>query len=177
MAGHSPSGFSDRVQNAWFYQLWQVVQVLKLQSSPRPSHYHHHVWLLVWCSFYEMCWFYARCNGTHTFQKVKLLSHQSTEYLPKSLGDNQDFFWQMWDEPLCSFWSAMTFPWNSPMDVVFAQSLSYCWFMNTDLNQRVSTKRRNSDAFRVTATRWRFGSAAAILGWKFQLDNVTDIQK
>ncbi len=93
MAGHSPSGYSDRVQNSWFHQLWQVVQVLKLQSSPRPSHYLHHVWLLVLSSFYEiMCWFYARCNGTHTFQKVKLLSHQSIEYLPKSLGDNQDIF-------------------------------------------------------------------------------------
>ncbi len=34
-------------------------------------------------------------NGTHTFQKVQLLSHQSTEYLPKSLGDNQDIFCQM----------------------------------------------------------------------------------
>ncbi len=62
------------------------------QSSPRPSH-NHHVWLLVWCSFYEMlCWFYARCNETHTFQKVQLLSHQSTQYLPKSLGDNLDIF-------------------------------------------------------------------------------------
>ncbi len=98
MAGHSTSGFSDRVQNSWFHQLWQVVQVLKLQSSSRPSHYHHYVWLLVWCSFYEMlCWFYVRCNGTHTLQKVQLLSHQSTEYLPKSLGDNQYIFWQMWD--------------------------------------------------------------------------------
>ncbi len=37
--------------------------------------------------FYEiMYWFYARCNGTHTFQKVQLLSHQSLAYLPKSLG-------------------------------------------------------------------------------------------
>ncbi len=113
MAGHSPSGFSDRVQNSWFCQLWQVVQVLKLQSSWRPSHYHHNVWLLVWCSFYEMlCWFYARCNGTCTFQKVQLLSHQFTEYLPKSLGDNQDFFWQMWDEPVCYFWSAVAFAWE-----------------------------------------------------------------
>ncbi len=25
-------------------------------------------------------------------------------------------------------------PWNSPMNAVFAQSLSYCWIMNTDLN-------------------------------------------
>ncbi len=89
-AGHSPSGFYERVQNSWFHQLCKVPQTLKLQSIPKPSHYHHHVWLLVWCSFYEiLCWFYARCNGTHTFQKVKCLSHQSTEYLPKSLGNNQ----------------------------------------------------------------------------------------
>uniref|UniRef100_A0A672LZE6 TNF superfamily member 13 n=1 Tax=Sinocyclocheilus grahami TaxID=75366 RepID=A0A672LZE6_SINGR len=56
-----------------------------------------------------LCWFYARCNGTHTFQKVQLLSHESTECLPKSLGNNQDIFWQMRDEPLCSFWSAVAF--------------------------------------------------------------------
>ncbi len=61
----------DRVQNSCFHQLWKVVQVLKL----RPAHYHHHVWLLIWC-----VGFYARCNGTRTFQKVQLLSHQSTEY-------------------------------------------------------------------------------------------------
>ncbi len=127
--------FLIRVQNSWFHQLWQVTQVLKLQSSPRPSHYLHHVWLLVWCSFYEMlCWFYARCNGTHTFQKVQLLSHQSTEYLPKSLGDHQDIFWQMWNEPLCSFWSAVAFALELSHGCLFAQSLSYCWIMNTDLN-------------------------------------------
>ncbi len=104
---HNPSVLEFEVTNWW---LDILLQVLKLQSSPRPSHYHHHVWLLVWCSFYEMlCWFYTRCNGTHTFQKVQLLFHQSTEYLPKSLGDNQDIFWQMWDEPLSSFWSAMAF--------------------------------------------------------------------
>ncbi len=79
------------------------------------------------------CWFYARCNGTRTFQKVQLLSHQSTEYLPKSLGDNQDIFWQMCDEPLCSFWSAVAFALELPMDAVFAQTLSYCWIMNTDI--------------------------------------------
>ncbi len=50
-----------------------------------------------------LCWFYARCNGTHTFQKV--------------------IFGQQW-----------LLSWNSPMDAVFAQSLSYCWIMNTDLN-------------------------------------------
>ncbi len=42
--------------------------------------------------FYEtLCWFYARYNRTQTFQKDQHLSHQSTEYLPKGLGDNQDF--------------------------------------------------------------------------------------
>ncbi len=82
-----------------------------------------------------VCWFYVRCNGTHTFQKVQLLSHQFTEYLPKSLyRNNQDIFWQMWDKPLCSFWWVSGFCLGTPMDAVFAQSLSYCWIMNTDLN-------------------------------------------
>ncbi len=76
-----------------------------------------------------LCWFYARCNRTHTFQIVQLLSYQSTEYLPKSLWDNQDIFWQIWDESLWGFFGQ-----HSPMDAVFAQSLSYCWIMNTDLN-------------------------------------------
>ncbi len=36
MAGHSPSGFSVEVQNSWFHQLWQVVQVLKTITLPPP---------------------------------------------------------------------------------------------------------------------------------------------
>ncbi len=134
MAGHSPSGFSDRVQNSWFHQLWQVIQVLKLQSSLRPSHYHHHhqVWLFLWCSFYEMlCWFYTRCNGTRTFQKVQLLSHQSTEYLPKSLGDNQDIFWQMWDKTLCFFLVSSgfclgTLPWMTFLTQTLIEASEAC---------------------------------------------------
>ncbi len=77
-----------------------------------PDHYTTTTMFDCWYDvlFHEILyWFYARCNGTHTFQKVQLLSHQSTEYLPKSLGDNQYIFWQMWDKPLCSFWSAMAF--------------------------------------------------------------------
>ncbi len=120
--------YCDIVQNSWFHQLWQVIQVLKLQSSPRPSHCHHHVWLLVWCSFYEMlCWFYARHN--------QLLSHQSTEYLPKSLGDNQDNFFDKCETSFLDlFGQQWLLPWISPMNAVFAQSLSYCWIVNTDLN-------------------------------------------
>ncbi len=80
-----------------------------------------------------LCWFYARCNGTLTFQKVQILSHQSTKYLPKSLGDYQDIFWQMWG--LCVvFGHQWLLPWKSPMDVIFAQSFSSCWIMKTDLN-------------------------------------------
>ncbi len=110
MTGHCPSGFFGRQQNSWFHLSQQVFQVLKQQNSPRPSHYHHHILLLVWCSFSEMlCYFYARCNGTHTFQKVQFLSRQSTEYFPKSLGDHQDVFWLNWDELLCSFCSAAVF--------------------------------------------------------------------
>ncbi len=49
----------------------------------------------------------------------------STEYLPKSLGDNQDIFGKC--ETSCVFFGEQwLLPWNSPMDAVFAQSLSYC---------------------------------------------------
>ncbi len=82
-----------------------------------------------------LCWSYARCNGTHTLQKVQLLSHQSTEYLPKSLGHNQDIFFGKCETSLCVlFGQQCLLPWNSPMDAVFSQSLSYCWIMSTDLN-------------------------------------------
>ncbi len=83
--------------------------------------------------FMECCVGFTPDVTGHTFQKVHILSYQSTEYLPESLGDNQDIFWQMWDEPFCSFWSAMAFALELSY-VVFAQYLSYCWIMNTDLN-------------------------------------------
>ncbi len=89
MAGHCPSGFFGRQQNSWFHLSQQVFQVLKQHNSPRPSHYHHHTLLLVWCSFSEMlCYFYARCNGTHTFQKVQLLSRVFSQ---KSWGSSRCF--------------------------------------------------------------------------------------
>ncbi len=74
-------------------------------------------WLLVWCSFYEMlCWFYAKCNGTHTFQK--LLSHQSI--CPKVLGIIKIFFcFGKCETSLCAlFGQQWLLPWNSTMDVV-----------------------------------------------------------
>ncbi len=63
---------------------------------------HHTTTTIFYCwydvLFLKCCYFYTRCNGTHTFQKVQLLSRQSTEYFPKILGDHQDVFWQNWDE-------------------------------------------------------------------------------
>ncbi|XP_054631665.1 acyl-CoA 6-desaturase isoform X2 [Dunckerocampus dactyliophorus] len=46
-SGHSPSGSFGRQQNSWFHLSQQVFQVLKQQNSPRPSHYYHHILLLV----------------------------------------------------------------------------------------------------------------------------------
>ncbi len=73
-----------------------IMASLKLQSSP--DHQTTTTMFDCWNDvlFMKCCVdFNPRCNGTHTFQKVQLLSHRSTEYLPKSLGDNQDIFWQM----------------------------------------------------------------------------------
>ncbi len=54
-------------------------------SRPGPETDHHMTTTMFDCwydvLFIMLCWFYARSNGTHTFQKVQLLSHQSTEYL------------------------------------------------------------------------------------------------
>ena len=73
---------------------WQVTPVLKQHSSPRPSH-NHHARLLLWCCCNEMPHqFYARCNRTHTRISIQSLV-------------NQKVAWQMQDEPLCSFWSAL----------------------------------------------------------------------
>lgn len=36
--------------------------------------------------------FHTRHNGTQTCQNVLLLSHQSSEYFPRSLGEHQDDF-------------------------------------------------------------------------------------
>ncbi len=65
-------------------------------SNPGPED-HHTTTTVFDCWYYEMlCWFYARCTGhTHTFHKVQLLSHQSTECLPKILGIIKIFFWQI----------------------------------------------------------------------------------
>lgn len=84
---------SGRDQNSWFLLRCQVIQTWSCNVSlghPLPSSC-----LSVGKLFFLLkCYvsFYIGCNGTHTFQKFKLLSHQSTKYFPQSLGDNQNFF-------------------------------------------------------------------------------------
>ncbi len=131
-AGNSPSECYDRVQNSWFHQLWQVVQVLKLQGSPRPSHYHHHVWLLVWCYFFMKCCVGFPPDVTGHTPSYCPISPQNI--CPKVLGIIKIFFGKC-ERSLCVlFGQQWLFPWHSPMDAVFVQSLSYCWIMDTDLN-------------------------------------------
>ncbi len=53
---------------------------------------------------------------------------------PKFLGIIKIFFGKC-ETSLCGlFGQQWLLPWNSPMDAVFAQHLSYCWIMNSDLN-------------------------------------------
>ncbi len=135
MAGHSPSESSDRVQNLWFHQLWQFFLVLKLQSCPRLPHYHH-VWLLVWCSFYmKWCVGFTPDVIGHTPSKKFNFCHISPQNIwPKVLGIIKIYFGKCEMRLCVLFDQQWILPWNSPMDAVFAQSLSYCWIMNTNLN-------------------------------------------
>ncbi len=127
MAGHCPSGFSDRVQNSWFHQLWQVVQVLKLQSSPRPSHYH---------TMFD-CWYdvlFMKCcvgftpdvTGHTPSKKLNFCLISPQNICPKVLGIIKIFFGKCETSLCVLFGQQWLLPWNSPMDAVFAQSLSYC---------------------------------------------------
>ncbi len=53
---------------------------------------------------------------------------------PKILGIIKIIFGKCETSLCVLFGQQWLLPWNTPMDAVFAQSLSYCWFMNTDLN-------------------------------------------
>ncbi len=123
------------MQNSWFHQLWQFIQVLKLQSSPRPSHYHHHVWWLVWCSFMKCCVvFTPDVMGNTPSKKFNFCCVSTQNICQKVLGIIKIFFGKCETSLCVLFGHQWLLPWNSPMDAIFAQSLSYCRIMNTDLN-------------------------------------------
>ncbi len=126
MVRHSPSGFTDRVHNSWFHQLWQVIQVLELQSSPRPSHMFD-CWYDV--LFMKFCvGFTLDLMGHAHFKKFNfcLISPQNI---------SSKYFFGKCETSLCVLFGLQwLLPWNSLMDAAFAQSLSYCWITITDLN-------------------------------------------
>ena len=110
MAGHSPPGFSGNVQNSWYHQLRQVAQVLKQQSSPWLTH-HHHVSLLVWCSFSEMlCYFFLpHVMGCTPCKKFHFCFVSPQSIFPK--GEMMGIIKMFCDkcEMGRSFWSAVVF--------------------------------------------------------------------
>ncbi len=133
--GHCPSGFFGRQQNSWFHLSQQVFQVLKQQNSPN-----HHTTTTIFYCWYDVL--FLKCCVTftpdvmgHTPSKkfnFCLVSPQSI--FPKVLGIIKMFsgktemsFYVLFAQQ--RFWS-----WNSAMQAIFAQSLSYGGVMNTDLN-------------------------------------------
>ncbi len=116
-----------RVQKSWFHQL--------VQSSLRPSHYHHHVWLWYGVLFMKCCADFTSDVTGHTPSKMlNFCKLFPLNICPKFLGIINIFFGKCETSLCIIFGQQWLLPWNSPMDAVFAQSLSYCWIMNTDLN-------------------------------------------
>ncbi len=88
---------------------------------------------LVWCSFYEMrCWFYARCNGTHTPSKSSTFVTSVHKIFSQKSWKKIKLFFGKCEMSLCFLFGLQwLLPRNFSMDAVFAQSLAYCWIMNT----------------------------------------------
>ncbi len=75
-----------------------------------------------------LCWFYAPSK------KLNLCLISPQNICPKVLGIIKIFFGKC-ERSLCVlFGQQWLLPWHFPMDAIFAQSLSYCWIMNTNHN-------------------------------------------
>ena len=87
MAGHSPSGFSGREQNSWFYELRQVVQVLKQQTAPD-----HHATTTIYHTIYHAVgmMFYARYYAYLSKSQFFFLSFHEI-FSQKSWGSSRCF--------------------------------------------------------------------------------------
>lgn len=79
-----PIGLFTQEQNLMLYQLHRIVKVLNWQRNPDSSHFDCHVWV-----------FYIKCNRIHTYHKVLILSSQSADYFPKTLGDHEDILFRL----------------------------------------------------------------------------------
>ncbi len=145
---HNPSVLELEVTNWWqdillheFLIEWRIHGSINYGKSsrswiPRPSHYHHHVWLLVWWSFFIKCCvgFTPDVKGHTPSKKFNFCLISPQNISPKVLGIIKIFFCKCETSLCVLFGQQCLLPRNSPMDGVFAQSLSYCWIMNTDLN-------------------------------------------
>ncbi len=134
MAGHSPSGFSDRVQNSWFHYYGKSSRSWSCKAAPD-----HHTTTTMFDYWYDVLFmksfvgFTADVTGHEPSKKFNFCLISPQNICP-SLGDNQDIFGKCETSLCVLFGQQWLLPWNSPMDAIFAQSLSYCWIMNTDLN-------------------------------------------
>lgn len=98
-----------REQNAWLNQLWQIFQVSKPQSSPRPRYYHHCGWLLIDVIFMKCFVSFTQHFRCNKMQKFNFCLISPGNISSKDLTIMFCFvflfvFWQIWDKLLCSFW-------------------------------------------------------------------------
>ncbi len=132
MAGHCPSGFFGRQQNSWFHLSQQVYS-----SKTAPD---HHTTTTIFYWWYDVL--FLKCCVTftpdvmgHTPSKkfnFCLVSPQSI--FPKVLGIIKMFSGKTETSFYVLFAQQRFSSWNSAMQAIFAQSLSYGGVMNTDLN-------------------------------------------
>ncbi len=123
-----------RQQNSWFHLSQQVFQVLSSKTAPD-----HHTTTAIFYSWYDVlflkcCVTFTPDVRTHTFQKVQLLSRQSTEYFPKSLGIIRCFLGKTETSFYVLFAQQRFSSWNSAMQAIFARLFLMGGVMNTDLN-------------------------------------------
>lgn len=98
MVGHSPSGCSgtsSRHRGSINYSK------MSWSSKAAPDLHSATTMYDCWYDVYEILCYTTR-NRTQTLQKVCLVSPQNTF-------SKVFFFWQMWDDSLCSLWSAVIF--------------------------------------------------------------------
>ncbi len=87
------------------------------------------------CSFYEIMWcFMPAVMGHRSYTMFNFCCISPQNICPKVLGIIKIVFGKC-ETSLCVLAGQQwLLPQNSPMDAVFAQFLTYCWIMNTDLN-------------------------------------------
>ncbi len=124
MAGHSPSGFSAKRAEFMVPSIMvsrpvpEAVKQPQTTTQPPPC--------------LTVCMMFFLWNPVLVLLHFCRISPQII--CPKVLGIIKIFFCKCETSLCVLFGQQWLLLWNSTMDAVFAQSLSYCWIMNTDLN-------------------------------------------